>query len=77
MHSLFHRFTFLIDSVYVFLYLVCLWLPPYDECPKFFLGQILTNKKMVLNKKDVPRSTAPKWPELAINDLWPRIQNNK
>ena len=56
--------------------LASLWLPPYDECPKFFMGQILTNKKKVLKKKDVPRSSAPKWPELALSDLWPRIQND-
>ena len=48
-------------------------LPPYDECSKLFLGQILTKQRKVLLKKDVPVLAAPKWPELALCDLWPKI----
>ena len=28
-------------------------------------------------RKDVPRLTAPKWPELSMASIWPRIQNDR
>ena len=51
-------------------------LPPFEATSKVFLGQILTKKKRVLLKKDVPVTQAPKWAELSLADLWPRVVND-
>ena len=40
------------------------------------MAQILTKKKKVLLKKDVPVLQAPKWPELATADIWQKVQND-
>ena len=53
--------------------LVGVFLPPFPSCPKLFLGQILTGKRQVLDKRQVPRITAPKWPELALAGIWKQI----
>ena len=40
------------------------------------MGQILTKKKKVLLKKDVPITEPPKWPELSLADIWPKVVND-
>ena len=57
--------------------IVGLFLPPYDQCPKQFLGQVLTGKKKVLYRREVPRLSAPKWPELGMNEIWPKIKDDR
>ena len=56
---------------------VGVFLPPYQQCTKLHLGQILAGKVQVLRKKDVPRLSCPKWPELGISTIWPQVQNDK
>ena len=58
-------------------FLVGVFLPPYSSCSKLFLGQVLTGKRQVLEKRQVPRLTAPKWPELALADIWKQVQADK
>ncbi len=56
---------------------VGVFLPPYEWCSKIFLGQLLTGKRKWVFRKDVPRLSAPKWPELALADIWPQIQEDR
>ena len=54
-----------------------MFLPPFSNCPKLYLGQILTGQRQVLEKRNVPRMTAPKWPELGLATIWAQVQLDK
>ena len=49
------------------------WLPPFSKCNKVFLGQILTGARNCLAKRDVPRLSVPKWPELGLPAVFPKV----
>jgi len=42
-----------------------------------FLGEVITGKKRVLKKKDVPRLSAPHWQELSLKEIWPKVSQDK
>ena len=56
---------------------VGIFLPPFEECPKVFLAQIITGKKQVVDKRLVPRLSAPKWPELSLKEIWERVKGDE
>ena len=52
-------------------------MPAYDQCPKTFMGAILTGKRQFLFKSDVPVLSAPKWPELGLKAVWTRVSGDR
>ena len=45
---------------------------PIKVCKLSFLQQIFAGKKKCLLQKDVPSTTVPHWPQLAVKEIYPK-----
>ena len=75
--SLFASLISVLDSAAVVCRYAGAWLPAYSKCNKVFLGQILTGARNCLAKRDVPRLSVPKWPELGLPAVWPKVAGDE
>ena len=57
--------------------LVNLYLPPESRVTHIFLQQILTGKKLALEKRHVAEGRVPTYPELSVEALWRMVQQDE
>ena len=50
--------------------------PPFKQCHRNFLRDVLNGSKRLIKKKDIEYISVPGWDELAVKNLWPELKDD-